>query len=454
MALATGKSGYRDHHGPLGARKIVMRKNRKASAVPTVAIDAIETITTTIVVDDSDQIVKIEQGVPERAPAPVLTSVPRSDVSVAHADLKAALGRLTSVVDKKSIMPMLQNVLVRSRGAEMDLVGTDLDVYLTITIPTGKGSAMVGSTVNAHKLSALVRTLPVGDVALTPHGAHVAVNSGPVTARIEAMADRDYPKIPDPGDLPWTTADAKAWRSAIGSVEFSQCRDETRFHLAGALMQCDGTTLTMVSTDGHRLTKVREPWAWSGPRLIDGIIIPRKGLAELRKLLTTRAPTDECQVVVKAPYLFVRRGNATLAVKLTDAQFPPYEQVIPKDNRTLVTVERKGFIEALGRAKLIAADSRGSRLELSDGTLTIATDHPDTGDVKEPIPAESSDTSGKWGVAPHYLLEVLGEISDAKKVTLAFASELDPILVRSTEDAVMRPIGESRLVGVIMPMRI
>jgi len=444
-----------------------MRKNRKASpiAVPTVAISdslavalaSTETITTTILVDDKDAVVAIEQGTPS---VPVLTSVPRSDVSVKHSDLKGAMARIASVVDKKATMPMLGNVLIRSSGAELELVGTDLDVWLTIAIPTGKGSAHAGTAVAAHKLNALVRTLPGGDdISLTGKGSHVMVGAGVVSARIDAMADRDYPKVPSPGDLAWQTADAKAWRAAIESVEFSLCRDETRFHLAGALMECDGTTLTMVSTDGHRLTKVREPWVWSGARMVfggplmAGIIIPRKGLAELRKLLGTRGPTNECQVVVKAPHLFVRRGNATLAVKLTDAQFPPYEQVIPKDNRTLVTVERKRLIEALQRAKLVASNATGAKLVLSPGALTVATDNPDTGDVKEPIPAESCDASGRWGVAPNYLLELLEEIPDSK-VTIAFAGELDPILVRSTEDAVMRPISAARLVGVVMPMRI
>jgi DNA polymerase-3 subunit beta len=441
-----------------------MRKNRKPSvavAVPTVtisdslatALSAAETITTTIVVDDADQIVKIEQGIPAGAPVPALTSIPRSDVSVKHADLKGALARLVSVVDKKSTMPMLANVLIRSHGSDVELVGTDLGVSLTISIATGKGSGAIAATMGAHKLHALVRTLPRDDVSLTGKGSHVMVASGVVAARIDAMADRDYPKIPTPGELPWCTVDAKAWRSAIESVEFSLCRDETRFHLAGALMQCDGTTLTMVSTDGHRLTKVREPWAWSGKPMTDGVIIPRKGLAELRKLLATRAPTDECQVVVKFPHLFVRRGNATLTIKLTDAHFPPYEQVIPKDNRTLVTVERKRLIEALQRAKIVASDTRGVKLELSPGALTLATDDPDAGDVREPIPAESCDASGRWGVAPGYLLELLGELPEGK-VTLAFAGELDPIMVRSTDDAAMRPIGGARLLGVIMPMRV
>jgi DNA polymerase-3 subunit beta len=437
-----------------------MRKNARKSvaAAPTVAIpasianalaSAVGTITTTILVDSDDKIVGIEQG----PSPPALTSVPRSDVLVAHADLKNALTRLTSVVDKKSGMPILANVLLRSRGAELELVGTDLDVYVTITLQTGTGSAMIGTTLPAHKLSALVRTLPAGEVSLTSKGAHTVVASGAIAARLEALSDRDYPKIPTPGDLPWCNADSKAWRAAIGSVEFSQCRDETRFHLAGALMQCDGTTLTMVSTDGHRLTKVREPWAWSGTPIVDGIIIPRKGLAELRKLLGARAPTDECQVALKAPYLFVRRGNATLAIKLTDAQFPPYEQVIPKDNRTQVTVDRKRLTEALHRAKLVFCETRGATFELSPSALTVATDNPDSGDVRESIPAESCDASGRWGVNPQYLLELLEEIPDGK-VTLAFAGELDPILVRSTDDAVMRPISAARLLGVVMPMRI
>lgn len=405
------------------------------------------TTTTTVIVDSDDKIVAVESS----TAAPTLTSVPRADeFTVDHGAFKRALARITSVVDKRSTLPILANVAIRSRGETLEMVGTDLNVWLTLTLATGKGSATGGTTTPAHKLCALVKTMPPGEVAIVPSGAHASIVVGSVSARVTTIPDRDYPKIPTIGDAPWTSADATALRNAIDSVLFSVCRDETRFHLNGALMECDGTTLTLVTTDGHRLTKARESWTWSGPSLVKGILIPAKGLTELRKLLTG---VSTFELGIAGPYLFARTDGATLAVKLTDAQFPPYEQVIPKDNRTLVTVDRKALVEALKRSKLIASGTRGARIEVTEGSLVIATDDPDQGDVRDPIPSDYTGKTRRWGVNPTYLLELLGEMSDVS-ITMAFKDELDPCLIRSTDDAAMRPISQARFLGVIMPMRI
>jgi DNA polymerase III subunit beta len=393
-----------------------------------------------------------EATAPEPAvSAPALVSVPRHDeFTVSHADLKGALARITSVVDKRATLPILQRVAMRSRGGELEIVGTDLDVYLTIRLATGNGSAQCGTTFAAHKMSALVRTLPSGDIAIAPGTPTARIAAGRVTAKLEAIPDRDYPRIPTLGDLPWTSADARVWRSAIESVMFSVCQDQTRFHLAGAFMECDGSTLTMVTTDGHRLTKARRAWEWSGPSLASGILIPIKGLQELRKLL---AGHDACQIGIAKPFLFVKAGNAELAIKLTDAQFPPYAQVIPTDYRRLVTVAAAPLRQALERAKLLTCETRGVRLEMGDGELTVASDNPDVGQVTESISANYKGPSARWGVNPVYLLQLLEQI-DGDSITMSFKDELDPMLVRATDDAVMLPVMEAGFLGVIMPMRI
>lgn len=411
-------------------------------------------IVTVVLTDDSDRVVAIEQGTPVST-APALVSVPRADEFVVDgAAFRRALAIMTSVVDKRSTMPMLANVRLLSGLDGIDITGTDLDVYLTIRLATGKGSARGGTTIAAHALSALVKTLPAGEIGIAPNGTHAAIASGPVNARIASLPDRDYPKIPTfAGE--WTTVDATALRDAVDATLFSVCKDETRFHLNGALIQSDGTTLTVVTTDGHRLTKAHAPWSWSGPSLAKGIIVRSTGLTQLRKVL---AKVESCEVGVAAPFLFVRAGNATLAVKLTDADFPPYEQVIPKGNTRLLTVDRKAFIAALNRCKVLCCETRGVRLEMASGSLTIAADHPDLGDAREVIAADYQGTDFRWGVNPKYLLDLLQQIDDAS-VTLGFdpdakQGELNPCHVRATDDAGMRPLGGARLLGVIMPMHI
>jgi DNA polymerase-3 subunit beta len=202
------------------------------------------TVDSTVVATTATTVTPIVETTP-------LVAIPRaSEFTVDHGALKGALTRLIGVVDKRSNLPILANIAIRSRGATVELVGTDLDVWLTISLATGKGAAEFGTTIAAHKLSALVRTLPDGEVAFSPAERHTRIVAGRVTARLEALPDRDYPKIPTMGDAPWVSADAAALRRAVDSVTFSVCKDTTRFHLNGALAQCDGHTCSGDTLEG------------------------------------------------------------------------------------------------------------------------------------------------------------------------------------------------------------
>lgn len=411
----------------------------------------------TVVVTDGDRVVSVESGTIPESPAPVLTSVPRSDeITVDGAALKRALALITGVADKKATMPILRNVALRSGADGVEATATDLSVYLTVRLATGNGSARCGTTVEAHALAALVKTLPSGEIAIGPKDGHATIAAGPVTGRLTAIPDRDYPKIPSYTDA-WITVDARALKSAIGATLFSTCKDGTRFHLAGALLASDGNALTMVTTDGHRLTKYHAPWSWSGPSLAKGVIVPSAGLTQLRKILNK---ADTCEVGLKAPYLFVRTESATLAIKLTDAQFPPYEQVIPKANTRQVTVDRAAFLAALKRARLLTCETSGACFEIESGKLTVVAVHPDNGEVRDAIACDYQGPDFRWGCNPKYVIELCEEIDDAS-ITMGFAPEsekkaheLDPASLRGTDDAAMRPLCEARILGVVMPMRI
>jgi DNA polymerase-3 subunit beta len=150
--------------------------------------------------------------------------------------------------------------------------------------------------------------------------------------------------------------------------------------------------------------------------------------------------------------MFVRVGNYELAVKTIDAQFPAYNQVIPKDHRKLATVDRKLLIAALKRTKPLALSTRGVALSLHGDKLTITADHPDLGKAVETLDAETC-SDAKYGVNPSYLLDAVEEIDD-ERVTIAFGAELDPILVRGTGQATSKAIMESSYLAVVMPMRI
>lgn len=205
-----------------------------------------------------------------------------------------------------------------------------------------------------------------------------------------------------------------------------------------------------------------------------GIILPAGGAKEIRKILG-KGKVQVALVGTGDHQLAVRDGgqiSTTVVCKLTDAQYPPYEQVIPKDNTRLVTVDRKAFLAALDRAKLVASDARGVRLEIAGTTATLACSNPDTGETREAFSAECRgyDDTLTVGFSPKYLAEILDEIDD-ERVTIGLSTsdkickwaqnakenareyQLAPITIRATGDAVSVPLGQSKLVGVVMPMR-
>jgi DNA polymerase-3 subunit beta len=347
-----------------------------------------------------------------------------------------------SIADRKSTMPMLANVLIRTQGKSKLLVAaTDLNVSLSAELKS-TNSSEGGITVSAKNLHDIVASAPGDEITFKRADNNWAeIKSGKVNYRIVGMPDRDFPKVPDHREAPFADVEASTIREMIDRTLFSVCNDETRFHLNGVFFESDGSKSRMVSTDGHRLSKVERTIA-NGPKLSAGVIIPKKGLLEMKKVIETG---PSCKVAIKTPHLFLVQDDIALAVKLIDAQFPPYEQVIPKDHKKVITVDRSRFIDALRRAQLMSSETRGVKVAATREGITITSDNPDLGEVREELEAEYDGEPIAIGFNPKYMVELLGQMS-SDAITIKLGGELDPGLVE--------PTGGDTYLGVVMPMRI
>src|SRR4029079_16719405 len=169
----------------------------------------------------------------------------------------------------------------------------------------------------------------------------------------------------------------------------------------------DGSKSRMVSTDGHRLSKVERTIA-HGPKLSAGIIIPKKGLLEIRQVLESG---HSCKLALKTPHLFLVQDDIAIAVKLIDAQFPPYEQVIPKEHKKVITVDRLRFVDALRRAQLMSSETRGVKVAATKEGITITSDNPDLGEVREELDADYNGDPIAIGFNPKYVVELLSQMA-------------------------------------------
>lgn len=369
-------------------------------------------------------------------------------LTIEKTSLFDALVFAKEVADRRSTMPILANVLLRTEaGGKLLIAATDLNLTVTAEV-----EAQVlepgGLTLGARHLHEIVKALPSGIVSLRrADNQYAEVRAGKVEYKVVGMADRDFPKLPSVDGVKFATIKADVLAGLIERSAFACSTDETRHHLNGALLRAEKASVAMVATDGHRLSLARSQAEWSldAPKTSGEILIPRKGLARLRGLLEGKTEV-ELGVAPKSGHLFCRAGAVLLAIKLIEAQFPPFENVIPKAPSRCVTVSRLALIQAIHRVSIMSSDKTlGVRFSGGDGAMRIEADNPDLGEGREELDIEYTG-AGAFRIAANarYMLDALGAI-EGEKVQLQVDGGLEPIKIVPAE-------GDG-YVGVVMPMR-
>ncbi len=375
------------------------------------------------------------------------------EFEIDQARFLSALSLAQTVADKRSTMPVLANVLLRaSADGHVVCSATDMMTAITETIPAEVKKT--GSlTVGVRHLHGVIKTLPSGDLKIKGLDNHWAqINAGRSEFKLMGMPETDFPELPDAAKgvksgksqkpVVFTTITGHIFADLINKTGFSVSTDEARVNLNGVLLECDGQTATMVSTDGHRLTHYS--CAMTGPKLDKGIIIPRKGMLEIKRVLD-RVP-GEIDLGIGDQHLFLRAGELSLSVKLNNVMFPPYKQVIPANHDRQAKVGRNELLDALRRAEVMAPEKTATvRVALSPGSLELTADNPDLGVAHQELAVDYDGEELVAGFNARYLMEVL-EVIDGDEVYLEFQGELDPCVVK--------PVDGPDFLGVVMPMRI
>ena len=378
------------------------------------------------------------------------------------ADLKAAVAKLALVADRKSNLPIISSIVMRAERGDtaVTMTATDLTVSLRLKVPCTVVNVGVGIAINAKLLADTLGDFADGDISLygLRHGG-CQLECGATKIGLQGYSDRDAPKFPaltPEQTRTATTVGASDLREMLDGVRYAVCKDETRFHLNGVLIEATSARTRMVATDGHRLTMVERDACMNAldasTRLTKGAIIPSKACAVAVRLLA-KAPT--CELTVTDTHAWVCREGTEIVAKLIDAQFPPYEQVIPRAHVGHVIVDIARLTSALKRSKKICTSTRGATLALASGKLTVSADHPESGTVSHEIPVEHEGCAAwKVGINPAYLLETLDAFDVGDRVVISVNKELDPIVVRTVDDYAMLDIRSERAIAVVMPMRL
>jgi DNA polymerase-3 subunit beta len=376
------------------------------------------------------------------------------EFTVSKADLVRELSLSQGVVEKKTTIPILSNVLLEASGDQLQLTTTDLELGFRTSCPA-KVKKEGSGTIPARKLLDYVRLLP--DMELTIKFAEnhwASITCGRSRTRMAGMSRESFPELPE---LPSTITDipAKQLASMIARTMFAISMEESRFTLNGALLLLGGDNgMTMVATDGHRLAYVQHP-ADSAANGHDGghagyrALVPRKAMGEISKLADEANDDATVKFAGDDNHLFFQFGPRLLITRKLTGNFPDYERVLPHDNNSIATLEKGDIRSAIERVAQFADErSRAIRVQFLAGEVRVFSSSMETGESEESVPSEYAGPDLEIGFNAQYLLDFLRAVPQ-EQVSFALkdqksAGELRP--------AAPDPGEQYRY--IVMPMRI
>jgi len=370
-------------------------------------------------------------------------------INVERGAFLKALGHVQSVVERRNTIPILSNVLIQAAKGKLTLTATDLDIEIVESLPSDvirNGAA----TAPAHMLYDIVRKMPDGAQVqaelIAGDSGRLAVSAGNIRFELSCLPQEDFPQV-SAGALPHRfRLGANDLMALIDKTRFAISTEETRFYLNGIYVHAADEkkkTLRAVATDGHRLARY-ELELPEGAAGMPGVIVPRKTVAELRRLLEdAEGAIDIALSDTKVQFSF---SGVELTSKLIDGSFPEYQRVIPTNNDKVLMLDAKEFSHAVDRVSTISADkTRAVKLNLDKDRVTLSVVNPESGTATEDLGANYSADAMEIGFNARYLLDITGQV-EGKDVRFLLADSGSPTLIEDTEDG--------RTLYVLMPMRV
>src|SRR5512134_1242534 len=357
---------------------------------------------------------------------------------------------IQGVAERRHTMPVLSHALMTVSGGNLAVVSSDLEIVVRCVQPVGKGEPGA-IALPARKLLDISKVLPKESpvTVAAREGNYVEISAGRSHFRLAGLPAQEFPEMPDKPAGKAVSVDGGVFRTLSERVVPFASSDETRYNLAGILLERTGTEaesmLRMVATDGHRLAMADGEVVNVGELLASRkILVPKKGILEIRKLAESGPGSIDLSASEK--FLFAAKGDTEVWVRLLDAEFPDYRQVIPKENLLTATVERDAFAEVLRRVGVMAPDKVHSvKLSFSGKQLEVSSTSPDQGEARDLLESEYEGPAMKIGFNGRYLQDAVAGVSEEKMV-LQLKDEVSQVI--------LRPEKERNYLAIVMPMRI
>jgi DNA polymerase-3 subunit beta len=350
------------------------------------------------------------------------------------------------IVEKKTTIPILNNVLLKAENNKLKIVATDREIIL-ISAYDADVSENGEITISAKKIHEMIREIQGEVVNFSQKGNIVKISSQRAFYKIPGLPAEDFPSIAEDQDIPLYKIQGSIIKDLISKTSFAMATDETRKNLNGVLLEAgmDGVNhlLRMVATDGHRLAMAKGFTSGASLKVGKGIIIPRKGLMEIKKIIDEN---EEIKIGFYKNMFVVKTENTLLKVSLVDADYPDYKKVIPNEKGVSVVLEKEYFLHALKRMSVVSSERYGGViLSFSEGKLTLNSTNLDVGEATEEIDITYNGEVIDSGFNVNYLIDAISVINK-DQMMFEVGLGLKPSVIKQAED--------DNYLCIIMPLKI
>lgn len=370
------------------------------------------------------------------------------ELSVEKNILLKELNLTQGVVERKTTIPILSNLLLEASNSTLRISATDLElgIYCGCSAKVKKEGS---GTIPAKRLFEIVRSLPDKEIKLKLLENHwMQVTCDRSSFKLVGMAKDNYPTLPALPDA-IVSLPADVLSTMIRRTIFAIAAEESRYTLNGALLILKPDNVAMVATDGHRLALIERDLEVPGLKNELRILIPKKAMAELERLLAEAEEDSRVGISKDESHLYFSMGHRALISRMLTGQFPNYEAVLPKENNRLIEMEKDQFSAAIRRVALLADQrSRAVRLKFNEGQMEIFSSSGEFGEANEVLEVQYKGDPMQVGFNYEYLLDFLNVVDEGGNIRLELKDEQSAGQMRSGDEKVFR------YRYVVMPMRV
>jgi len=362
--------------------------------------------------------------------------------------LVQVLTQVQGITGKKTNIPITSNILITSEKDHLSIIATDLEIAFQGTYQAeilSEGSCAIPS----RKFFEIVREFPSESLSVKElENKWIQIANDKLEYNIVAMETDDFPGLPNVEGAELFEIESETLKEMIEKTIFAVMTDEGRAHLAGVFFEIvssgDEKMLRMVSTDGHRLSLIDHPIKKGKKFTLDaGVIIPKSGIVEVLKILETG---KKIEIGIKENNFIVKKDSEGLIIRLIEGDFPDYDLVIPKMNKSELRVDKKSFMMMLKRMSILSSDKyRSIRCKMGKDQIETTTINPEIGESRETIPVDYGGEEIEMAFNARYFMDSITPMK-SDEIILRLNDEATPCLLKGNDDP--------NFISVIMPMRV